>query len=227
MAICNDLIKKLRRPRFFTLTIDRSHSIEEAWRLISTWWKAMRDKIRRWLEKLDMPKMVYFAVLEAHNDGYPHIHGFWNFYIQTNVLSRMWSECAPGYVVDVRAVDNEKQATDYLFSEIGKYLGKEQSIRGARATRYRHRTFWRSKGLLTDFELDKKNRVKDNKGWTLVKEKKRGKTQQERPNMETACCAISEKSVDGGVTQMDSPKSESGAMQASWDMYGQARQDER
>jgi len=209
LAICNDLIRKIGRPRFFTLTIDRSHTVSEAWDMIAAWWAVFRHKIRRWLEKLDMPKMKYFAVLEAHKDGYPHIHGFWNFYIKKSVLSQLWSECAPGYIVDVQAVDNEQMASDYLFTELGKYLGKAQSINGARMAGHRKRTFWRSKGLYTDYELDRQEPGLHNGEWTLVmKGGSHAKKKQSREDLEGTYSADTKEGTGAGSPDMEAKEPE-------------------
>lgn len=204
LAMCNDLIRKIGKPRFFTLTIDRSHTVSEAWDMIASWWAKLRHKIKKWLCKLDMPKMKYFAVLEAHKDGYPHIHGFWNFYIQKSVLINMWSQCAPGYIVDVRAVDNDDMASDYLFTELGRYLGKGQSIQGARMAGHRKRTFWRSRGLHTDYELDKMQPGLHNGEWTLIKEYTHGSAKKRsRENLEGTCSATPEEGARAGSPDME------------------------
>jgi len=227
LAICNDLIKKIGRPRFFTLTVDRSHTVAEAWDMIPAWWKAMRDKIRRWLEKLDMPKMKFFAVLEAHEDGYPHIHGFWNFYIPVNVLSSMWSKCAPGYIVDVRAVDDDNQASEYLHTEMGRYLGKGQSVNGARMAGHRQRTFWRSKGLKTDYELDKERNMCDNREWTLIKEYRHGSKKRSREDVEGTCSTTSEEGSRTGCANLETEEATGGRRPECEASARPAREDKR
>lgn len=227
IAICNDLIKKIDRPRFFTLTVSTDTPASEAWNMVSTWWKAFRYKIRHWLDKMGLPKMVYFAILECTKKGMPHIHGFWNFYIPKKVLSYLWSKCAPGYIVDVKIVEDKKAASDYLCTDIGKYLGKKQSIDGARMAGHRKRTFWRSVGLYTNYELDNRNTPSDNKGWTLIKENSHGKTKQKRSDMETACGTISEEGTRGSIQEVDSPESEGSAMQETRSLHREEGCNER
>ena len=210
LAMCNDLIRKIGKPRFFTLSIDRSHTVAEAWDMIGAWWNHMRIKVNRWLKKLDMPPMKYFAVLEAHKDGYPHIHGFWNFYIPQNILSHMWSQCAPGYIVDVRAVEDDQMASDYLFTELGKYLGKGQSIQGARMAGHRKRTFWRSRGLWTDYELDRMEPGLDNGEWTLIKEYRNGSKKRGREDMEGTCSPALEEGIRTGGAHLETEGAQGG-----------------
>lgn len=202
LAICNDLISRYGLTRFFTLTVDRSMQPAEAWKMISTWWESFRHKVKGWLRKLGRPALKFIAVLEAHKDGYPHIHGFWNIYIPQNILADIWAECAPGEIVHVEQVKDSKSASEYLGTEMGKYLGKEQSVNGARMAGHRKRSFWRSKGLYTKFELDKREKVRDTE-WTLVKEFKNAKEKWQGDDMEAACQPLPEESIGAGQPKLE------------------------
>ena len=222
MAIANGLISKYGLTRFFTLTVDRSMSLSEAWDSIHAWWKVFRDKVRYYLSKTER-KLQYFAVLEAHKDGYPHIHGFWNVFVRQKYIAKMWSESAPGKMVHVKAIEDSKSASDYLGLDMGKYLGKDQSVKGARNAKHRQRTFWRSQGMKTEFELDRESKI-GYTDWELVKERYNGKTKRTRQDMEGTCCAIPEEVTIGSVQEVDSAKSEGATMQEARSVHRQERQ---
>lgn len=230
MAILNALIKEHSLTRFFTLTIDRSHSCREAWNQISTWWNKFRHKLKYHMSKFKdipgyYPKVFKFvAVLEAHKDGYPHIHGFWNIWIPEKVLSSIWSKAAPGYMVEVSQIDDSKSASEYLTTEMGKYLGKAQSIQGARMAGHRQRTMWRSKGLYTKYELDRHEPGLYNGDWTLVKEDYYGSEERKGTDLEGTCRPVPEESPTGSGAEVDSAEGEGEAMQRPRHMCRQTQQ---
>lgn len=225
IAIANGLISKHGLYRFFTLTIDRSMDMWDAWNEIPAWWKIFRDKVR-WYLKERKEKLKFFAVLEAHKDGYPHIHGFWNHYIPVKDISRMWSESAPGKMVWIEAIDDAKTAADYLGTEMGKYIGKKQSIDAAMTVKKGNRTFWRSKGMYTDYELDRKKNICDSKEWTLVKENYYGEEERKGSDMEGTCRPVPEESPGRSIPEVDSTTSEGEAMQRPGNMCRQTEQPE-
>lgn len=154
IAMAQNLISKYHLTRFFTLTISRKYDADISWQSISTWWHTFRQRMRRLAIDYGI-RLQFFAILECHKDGYPHIHGFWNIHIDHEDLSRIWSECAPGHVVDVRTVDDSLDAADYLGMNAGRYIGKKQAVDAGRKVRKRKRTMWRSTGMKTDYELHK------------------------------------------------------------------------
>lgn len=154
--MANDLIKRYHLTRFFTLTISRKYDENISWQNISAWWATFRHRMKRLAKDYGI-RLQFFAILECHKDGYPHVHGFWNIHIEQEDLSRIWSECAPGHIVDVRTVNDTENAADYLGMDVGKYIGKKQAIDAGRKVAKRKRTMWRSKGMRTDYELMKKS----------------------------------------------------------------------
>lgn len=224
IAVANGVIQKYGLTRFFTLTVDRSMSCSEAWESMNGWWRTLRSKLRYFLSKTDR-KLKYFAVLEAHKDGYPHIHGFWNVFVRQEYLEKLWSESAPGYVVWLEAIQDSESASKYLGMDMGKYIGKEQSVQGARMANHRQRTLWRSQGLRTDFELDSKQDVCDT-DWELIKENNYGKT-HERQDMEGARESLPEVSVDKGEYNMEAETKERLRSKEDQGVTRQERQDKR
>lgn len=208
--LADNLIRKYSLTRFFTLTVDRTYDVETTWRTISSWWSVMRKRLKRYASKIGVD-FKFFAILECHKDGYPHIHGFWNMWIDQKELSVMWSECAPGKVVHVRTVDDSKSAADYLWQDAARYIGKQQAIDGARKIQSRGRTMWRSVGLKSDYELHKKALTEESdtaytRVWTIerrdlmkmpVRSRDYGKA-NEREDLERTCSPSSEsRAVEG------------------------------
>ncbi len=201
VAIANDLVRRYGLTRFFTLTIDRSLTKKKAWELMPYFWSKFRKRMKRYGET-EGKDFKFFAVLEATKSGFPHVHGFWNLWIKKDKLIEIWRKCAPGYIVDVKAVRDDEDASRYLGEGVTKYLGKQQSIDGARLAGHRARVMWRSAGLLTEKELDKKAR-KGYSEWTLLKEGTEYEAEQERRNLEGTHRADTEESAEPGGKDME------------------------
>lgn len=110
----------------------------------------------------------FVSILESHkNKKYPHIHGFTNIWMSQKKWSSMWNDCGGGHRVWIEKV-KENGISEYVNKqiEVAKYVSKENLTAGYK-NRNNHRTFWRSKNLKADFELDPGDR---NSKYILVKD---------------------------------------------------------
>jgi hypothetical protein len=60
--------------RFITLTFHRGISIVEAWKNVNRFVSACLHRVRTKLRRMYKVELQYFWVIEAHKDGYPHVH---------------------------------------------------------------------------------------------------------------------------------------------------------
>jgi hypothetical protein len=218
VAMATDLVRQYGLTRFFTLTVGRSMTLDESWQMIAHWWSLLRHRLKRYCKQRGFD-LKYFAILECHKDGYPHIHGFWNVYIPTSVLSQMWSEVAPGKMVWLEVVTDESKAAEYVSKqlEVAKYIGKDQVANASKRVQPRKRTMWRSKGLMTEFErrkkaLDSEAGDKYNE-WVpltkhellnvMCKELEHGKDEQGRQDVERALQALPDQSTRECIKDME------------------------
>lgn len=224
VAMATDLVRQYGLTRFFTLTVGRSMDIDGAWQMIAYWWSLLRKRLKRYCEQRGID-LKYFAILECHKDGYPHVHGFWNVYIPTRTLSAMWSEVAPGKMVWLEVVTDEDKAAEYVSKqlEVAKYIGKDQVASASKMVQSRKRTMWRSKGLLTEFERRKK--ALDSEAgdkyteWVpltkhellnvMCKELEHGKEEQVGQDMEGALPAVSEEGAGSSKPVMEAQECKS------------------
>ncbi len=150
VCLISDLILEHGLTRFFTLTMDRKMARREAWEKVPyVWDKARKRIIRR------HPNLRYCAILEAHKDGYPHIHGFMSEFVDQRVWSSAFAGSGGGsYVwieeVKVKTGDVARYVSKQL--NVARYVGKVQVITARQMIKPRARTFWRSKGMKTEYE---------------------------------------------------------------------------
>ena len=185
VRLISALIPKYHLDKFFTLTMDRSLSKEEAWEKIASVWHKCRTGLKR-----DYLGFNYVAILEAHKDGYPHIHGFTNTWIATKEWSRRFSNCGGGkiaWIEKVRSGDISEYVSKQL--NIAKYVGKSQVVTAQKYLEKCKRSFWRSKGLKADFESEKgKGNWSLEKGTYFISEKELDKLYKVEYNRESGYC---------------------------------------
>ena len=160
VRLISGLIPKYNLDKFFTLTVNRSLTKEESWDTISSIWTNTRRGLRR-----DYPNFLFVSILEAHKDGYPHIHGFTNTWLKTEEWSRRFSACGGGEVAWVEKVKSG-DITEYVSKQFNvvKYVGKDQVVTAKKHLKSRQRSLWRSKGMKADFELENN----DKSDWVLA-----------------------------------------------------------
>lgn len=162
VSLLTDLIETHALERFFTLTLDRGiiGPSVDPWEYIHHPWSKMRKRMNRRHDNF-----LFVAILEEHKDTrYPHIHGFTNVWMKQREWSNMWEACNGGKIVDIRRIKNVSVG-EYVSKqlEVAKYVGKD-NLRGAYSKRNGKRTFWRSKGMKGEKELDKSTE------WSIIKE---------------------------------------------------------
>ena len=147
--------------RFFTLSLDpkKFMSREQAWEEVSHLWIKFRHRLAR-----EYGGVRFVAVLEAQGNGYPHVHGLFNKYVDLRWIRKHWQEVGGGFQCDIELVRE---------GEIGKYLSKGESMAKYLGKQYTdiaqyldhgQRAFWRSKGLKVSFESKP-----EESEWELVK----------------------------------------------------------
>jgi hypothetical protein len=152
IRLLSALIPKYHLDKFFTLTMKRDLTKEQCWDIISNVWTNTRRSLRR-----DYKNFLFVAILEAHRDGYPHIHGFTNTWMTTEEWSSRFAACGGGKVAWVEKVKSG-DVTEYVSKQFNvvKYVGKSQVVTAQKSTQPKQRTLWRSKGMKADFELEAK-----------------------------------------------------------------------
>lgn len=148
VRLINALVSEYGLTKFFTLTVTRDMLLKEAWQEMPHIWSLMRKRLRR-LSK----DFLFVAVLEAHKDGYPHIHGFTNTYIEKHDLTDMWVACGGGKMTWIEKVTDD--IGEYVSKQlgVGKYLSK-QNLCLAKSRVGKQHTFWRSLNMKAQFELE-------------------------------------------------------------------------
>lgn len=180
--IC-DIVKEYGLDKFFTLTLYRNLDIETAWEVIADIWRKMRLRLRRVANALGLT-LKFVAVLEAHKDGYPHVHGFTNLYLNVKEWSRHWEESGGGKIVWVEKVRDIVKVGEYVNKQlaVAKYVGKQDLQNALKHLPSGKRTMWRSKETLTQYEVEKKENKKESE-WELRRDNL--ETQYERSKLET------------------------------------------
>lgn len=201
LALLCNLIPEYGLQTFFTLTLDRSLTLEVAWDTIAHVWSKMRKRLNR-LAKQSKQDFRYVAVLEAHKDGYPHIHGFTNLYVWKAEWSYHWEQSGGGRNgSNVKGVTDTLKAGEYVGKEleVGKYVGKDNLCKALKQVAPRKRTMWRTKGLKTAKELVPKVQS----DWRLVLGVKVNGKVYERKDLEAAQRALSEGSTRQSVRKLE------------------------
>jgi len=122
---------------FITITLSRKYPIGVAWRKII---KNYARRVLKTIEKIENNKIIhYIGVLEAHKDGYPHLHILvvfkkpmklfkWkNMYRFVN--KRLWDQAlgidvSKSNFIDAFALRNEKEVVGYLLKYLSKSLAE-------------------------------------------------------------------------------------------------------
>lgn len=158
VRLFSDLIPEYELDRFFTLTMKRDMTPESAWETIPHIWA----KARRILKRIYVD-LLFAAILEAHKDGYPHIHGFCNVYIPQRVWSEVFSSCGGGSYAWLEKVEvSDGKIVEYVHKQlnIAHYIGKDNVITAKHMVKPRARTFWRSTKMYTQYEKEQRNKEK-------------------------------------------------------------------
>lgn len=220
LALLCNLIPEYNLQTFFTLTLDRSLTLQAAWDTIAHIWLKMRKRLNR-IAKRSEQAFRYVAVLEAHKDGYPHIHGFTNLYVWKTEWSYHWEQSGGGRNgSNVKGVTDTLKAGEYVGKEleVGKYVGKDNLCRALKQVAPRKRTMWRSKGLKTARELAPKVQS----DWRLVVGVKVNGKVYERKDLEAAQRALSEGSIRQSVRKLEAETEERIGCQEGQRVAGQA-----
>lgn len=221
-TICN-VLPKYGLTKFFTLTLDRSMPVWQAWDDISYLWAKMRRRLYREAKKAGI-ELKFVAVLEQHKDGYPHIHGFTNLWLHKSLWSMHWYEVGGGKNGSrIEGVKDLTNCGEYVTKElnVAKYVGKDNVVGALQHVKKGKRTFWRSKGLKTDYEL----KPKVESEWKLVK----GKNHEayERKNLERALQAIPGESIESSITKLEASETPSIGVEKGQRPSTEAREDKR
>ncbi len=150
VRLISDLIREYDLSRFLTLTMGHKLARCDAWGTMPHVWNKARTMMVR-----KHPGLQYCTILEAHKDGYPHLHGFVSHYIRQREWSNTFAACGGGsyaWIERVEVVDGDvgRYVTKQL--NIARYVGKEQVITARQMVKPRARTFWRSQGMKTEYE---------------------------------------------------------------------------
>jgi len=120
---------------FITITLARNYPIGVAWRKII---KSYARRVLKTIEKIENNKIIYYlGVLEAHKDGYPHIHMFVIFKKTLKVFKwknmyrferkKEWDKALGSdkeNFIDVFALRNKKEVVGYLLKYLSKSLAE-------------------------------------------------------------------------------------------------------
>ena len=175
--LISDLMQEYGLDKFFTLTMTREMPVDDTWIVIADVWhkfltmtrrtfpkypveppKARKERILWKLDKKTWHKehpMWFVAVLESHEDGYPHVHGFTNLWIPQEWYSEKFAACGGGKIAWVERVKctSSGEAADYVCKKLGRYVGKQNLIDGKIKRGKGKRTIWRSAGMKTAKEM--------------------------------------------------------------------------
>lgn len=167
--ICNPLRKKQLveeataglPDRLLTLTTRHgapANADAEAYRL-GVWFARLIKAIRR---EHPGAEIAYFAVREAHKDGWPHLHVLMRGpYIPWDWLRRTWLAISGSPGCDIRKIYNPARCARY----VAKYVGKSPH-KFASCKRY-----WSSKGWHLDGTADEAPDLSWDSSWTIVDER--------------------------------------------------------
>jgi hypothetical protein len=120
---------------FITVTLKRSYPIGLAWRKII---KSYARRVLKTIEKIENNKIIYYiGVLEAHRDGYPHLHLLVVFKKPMKVFKwknvyrfenkRLWDQALgsdKSNFIDVFALRNHREIRSYLLKYLSKSLAE-------------------------------------------------------------------------------------------------------
>ena len=159
MRLTTDLILEYGLNRFFTLTMGREIPFEASWEIIPKVWNKALTMLRR-----KYPGLLFMAILEAHKDSYPHIHGFVDTWIPQKVWSHIFQACGGGKIAHVEKInvkDGNMSAYVNKNLNISLYIGKNQIIDARDIMKPRARLFYRSRNMKTKYENERMNAKSD------------------------------------------------------------------
>jgi len=120
---------------FITVTLSRKYHIGQAWRKII---KSYVRRVMKTIEKIENNRVLYYiGVLEAHKDGYPHIHLLVVFKKPLKVFrwknsyrfenKRSWDQALGSNeenFIDVFALRSHREIRSYLLKYLSKSLAE-------------------------------------------------------------------------------------------------------
>ena len=120
---------------FITVTLARSYPIGLAWRKII---KSYARRIIKTIERIENNKVLYYiGVLEAHRDGYPHLHMLVIFKKPMKLFKwknmyrferkREWDKALgsdKSNFIDIFALSNSREIRSYLLKYLSKSLAE-------------------------------------------------------------------------------------------------------
>jgi len=120
---------------FITVTLARSYPIGQAWKKII---KNYARRVLKTIEKIENNKIIfYIGVLEAHRDGYPHLHMLVIFKKPLKVFKwknvyrfenkRLWDQALGSNdenFIDVFALRSHREIRSYLLKYLSKSLAE-------------------------------------------------------------------------------------------------------
>jgi len=113
-----------------TLTLKRDIPIQRAWCYINTWTSAFLERLRDYVRKVKKSRLSYLWVVEAHADGYPHVHILCSFpFIPVGKLIDWWVDengnpLAAMQGVDVRFIGSFENVKNYVVKYLVKHHNK-------------------------------------------------------------------------------------------------------
>jgi hypothetical protein len=122
--------------RLITLTLGRWISIVDAWKNVNKWTSACLHRVRNALRRKFKVDLFYVWVVEAHKDGYPHVHVLVSvpkyvagltFEYFLKLLQESWVDYEGRCLCEPQGVDLKYVGTDVekVKSYLLKYLVKE------------------------------------------------------------------------------------------------------
>lgn len=110
--------------RFLTLTVRKGHftSPEETAREMVKGWRALRQFLER---SLNIKKITFLAVFEAHESGWPHLHILLRgSFIHHHIIRKWWAARFDSFEIDIRYVKNSRQRANY----VSKYVSEAPEV---------------------------------------------------------------------------------------------------
>lgn len=112
----------LKGYRFFTLTLKNKKTLADTEYNINRINECFNKLNLALRKKAAFKNLEYFRVTEIGKDGMVHLHGIWNKYVPSAMLSNMWLQITgDSYIVKPQRVKTKGDALRYLF----KYLSKD------------------------------------------------------------------------------------------------------
>jgi hypothetical protein len=132
---CDHCVHKKRRDlwfkafkgdpqRFLTLTVRQGHftTPEETAREMVKGWRMLRQFLER---SLNIKKITFLAVFEAHESGWPHLHILLRgSFIHHHIIRKWWTERFDSFQIDIRYVKNTRQRANY----VSKYVSEAPEV---------------------------------------------------------------------------------------------------